>query len=98
MLYYLFRYLEQFGIPGSAMWGYISFRSLLALMLALVISMVFGEYFIKYMRRRNIGETARDVSIDPFGVEKKGVPSMGGIIIIVAILIPVVLLGRLRNI
>ena len=98
MLYYLFRSLEQFGIPGSAMWGYISFRSLLALMLALVISMVFGEYFIKYMRRRNIGETARDVSIDPFGVEKKGVPSMGGIIIIVAILIPVVLLGRLRNI
>lgn len=98
MLYYLFRYLELFGIPGSAMWGYISFRSLLALMLALLISMVFGEYFIKAMRRRNIGETARDVSIDPFGVEKKGVPSMGGIIIIVAILIPVVLLGRLRNI
>ncbi len=98
MLYYLFRALEQFGIPGSAMWGYISFRSLLALMLALVISMVFGEYFIKTMKRRNIGETARDVSIDPFGVEKKGVPSMGGIIIIVAILIPVILLGRLRNI
>lgn len=98
MLYYLFRALEQFGIPGSAMWGYISFRSLLALMLALVISMVFGEYFIKMMKRRNIGETARDISIDPFGVEKKGVPSMGGIIIIVAILIPVILLGRLRNI
>ena len=47
MLYYLFRALEQFGIPGSAMWGYISFRSLLALMLALVLSLVFGEYFIK---------------------------------------------------
>ena len=54
MLYYLFRALEQFGIPGSAMWGYISFRSLLALMLALVISMVFGEYFIKMMKRRKV--------------------------------------------
>lgn len=98
MLYYLFRALESFGIPGSAMWGYISFRALLALMLGLLISMWFGEHFIKYMRRRSIGETARDVSIDPFGVEKKGVPSMGGIIIIVATLIPALLLGRLRNI
>lgn len=98
MLYYLFRALEQFGIPGSAMWGYISFRALLALMLGLLISMWFGEHFIKYMRRRSIGETARDVDIDPFGVEKKGVPSMGGIIIIVATLIPALLLGRLRNI
>ncbi|MDO5074471.1 MAG: phospho-N-acetylmuramoyl-pentapeptide-transferase [Bacteroidales bacterium] len=98
MLYYLFRLLEDFGIPGSGMWSYISFRSILALILGLVISMWFGEHFIKWMRRRNIGETARDVSIDPFGVEKKGVPSMGGIIIIMAILIPVVLLGRLRNI
>ena len=98
MLYYLFRALESFGIPGSAMWGYISFRALLALMLGLLISMWFGEHFIKYMRRRSIGETARDVNIDPFGVEKKGVPSMGGIIIIVATLIPALLLGRLRNI
>lgn len=98
MLYYLFRALENFGIPGSAMWGYISFRALLALMLGLLISMWFGEHFIKYMRRRSIGETARDVNIDPFGVEKKGVPSMGGIIIIVATLIPALLLGRLRNI
>lgn len=98
MLYYLFRALENFGIPGSAMWGYISFRALLALMLGLLISMWFGEHFIKYMRRRSIGETARDASIDPFGVEKKGVPSMGGIIIIVATLIPALLLGRLRNI
>lgn len=98
MLYYFFRALENFGIPGSGMWGYISFRALLALMLGLLISMWFGEHFIKYMRRRNIGETARDVNIDPFGIEKKGVPSMGGVIIIVATLVPVLLLGRLRNI
>ncbi len=98
MLYYLFRFLEQFGVPGSAMWSFISFRSLLALIFALVISAWFGEYFIKWMKRHNISETQRDAKIDPFGVQKLHVPSMGGIIIIVAILVPCLLLGRLRNI
>ncbi len=98
MLYYLFRFLEQYNIPGAHIWSYISFRALLALILSLIISAWFGERFIKWMKRRNISETARDVSIDPFGVEKKGVPTMGGIIIIVSILIPVLLLGRMRNI
>ncbi len=98
MLYYLFRFLDDFGIPGAHIWSYISFRSLLALIISLVISAWFGEKFIKWMKRRNIAETARDASIDPFGVEKKGVPTMGGIIIIVSILIPVLLLGRMRNI
>lgn len=98
MLYYLFRFLEQFGISGSHMWGYISFRALLALILSLAISAWFGEYFIKYLKSKQITETQRDASVDPFGVNKIGVPSMGGVIIIVAILIPVLLLGRLRNI
>ncbi|MBR0276177.1 MAG: phospho-N-acetylmuramoyl-pentapeptide-transferase [Prevotella sp.] len=98
MLYYLFRFLEQFNIPGAHLWSYISFRALLALILSLVISAWFGEYFIKYMRRRKAFETERDPSIDPFGCEKKGVPTMGGIIIIVSILVPVILLGRMRNI
>jgi len=98
MLYYLFRFLEQFDIPGSRLWLYISFRALLALIAALVISAWFGEHFIKWMKRRNISEVQRDASIDPFGVEKKGVPTMGGIIIIVSILVPVLLLGRMRNI
>ena len=98
MLYYLFRFLEQFGVPGSAMWSYISFRSLLALILALVISAWFGEYFIRWMKRHHISETQRDASIDPFGVKKINVPSMGGIIIIVSILVLCLLLGRLRNI
>ncbi len=98
MLYYLFRFLEQFGVPGSAMWSYISFRSLLALIFALVISAWFGEYFIRWMKRHHISETQRDASIDPFGVKKINVPSMGGIIIIVSILVPCLLLGRLRNI
>ena len=99
MLYYLFRFLgDNYGVPRSGMWTYISFRSLLALMLALVISAWFGEYFIKWMKRHHISETQRDPKVDPFGIEKKGVPSMGGIIIIVSILVPTLLFGRLRNI
>ena len=98
MLYYLFRFLEQYGISGSHIWGYISFRSLLALILSLVISAWFGERFIKYLKKKQITETQRDATIDPFGVKKIGVPSMGGVIIILSILVPVLLLGRLRNI
>lgn len=98
MLYYLFRLLEQWNIPGSGMWSYISFRSLLALMLSLIISVWFGEYFIKWMKRHNATEAQRDMTIDPYGVEKKGVPTMGGIIILVATIVPCLLFGRLRNI
>ena len=98
MLYYIFRYLDQFGITGSHIWGYISFRALLALILSLVISIYFGKRMIKYLQKKQITETARDEKIDPFGLSKKGTPSMGGIIIIAAILIPVLLLGRMRNI
>ncbi len=98
MLYYIFRWLEDFGIPGSHLWSYISFRALLALILALIISAWFGERFIKFLKKKQVTETARDAKIDPFGTQKIGVPSMGGIIIILAILIPVLLLGRMRNI
>ena len=98
MLYYIFRFLEQYDIPGAHLWSYISFRALLTLILALLISAWFGERFIKWMKRRKIFETERDPSIDPFGVEKKGVHTMGGIIIIVSILVPVILLCRIRNI
>lgn len=98
MLYYIFRWLDQFGISGSHIWGYISFRAIVAMILSLIISAWFGEKFIKYLKRKQITETQRDAKIDPFGVKKIGVPSMGGIIIITALLIPVILLGRLRNI
>lgn len=98
MLYYLFRYLNEFGIPGSHMWSYISFRAILTLILSLIISAWFGEWFIKWMKRHRVSEEQRDAEIDPYGVEKKGVPTMGGIIIIVATIIPCLLLGRLRNI
>ena len=98
MVYYLFRFLEQFGVSGAGLWSYISFRALLALIFSLIISAWFGEKFIKYLKKKQITETQRDAKIDPFGVNKVGVPSMGGVIIIVSILIPVLLLGRLRNI
>ena len=98
MLYYLFRYLGQFGIPGAHLWSYISIRAILTLVLSLIISIWFGEYFIKWMKRHNASEAQRDITIDPYGVEKKGVPTMGGIIIILATVVPCLLLGRLRNI
>lgn len=98
MLFYLFKYLETLSFPGARMFGYVSFRSLMAIILALLISAIFGEYFIKMLKRKQISETQRDASIDPFNVNKVGVPTMGGIIIIVAILIPCLLLGRLDNI
>lgn len=98
MLYYLFDYLEQLNFPGARMFGYVSFRSLMAIILALLISAIFGEYFINLLKRKQITETQRDASIDPFNVNKVGVPTMGGIIIIVAILIPCLLLGKLHNV
>lgn len=99
MLYYLFRYLDNvLGLSGSRLWSYISFRAILTLILSLIISAWFGEYFIKWMKKRGASEAQRDASIDPYGVEKKGVPTMGGVIILVSILVPCLLLGRLRNI
>lgn len=97
MLYYLFDYLNKLNVPGAGMFTYISFRSLLAILIALLVSTIYGRSFINMLKRQQITETQRDASIDPFGVEKKGVPSMGGVIIIVAILIPCLLLGKLEN-
>ncbi|MCQ2213572.1 MAG: phospho-N-acetylmuramoyl-pentapeptide-transferase [Bacteroidaceae bacterium] len=98
MFYHLSQYLKELDIPGLGMFGYVSFRALMALILSLVISMWFGEYFIKYMRRKKIIEGARDANIDPYGVQKKGVPSMGGIVILAAVIVPALLLGKLTNV
>ncbi len=98
MLYYLFRYLESFGISGSHLWSYISFRSIVTMVLSLTISVWLGEWFIKWMKQHNGIETQRNMDIDPYGMEKKGIPTMGGIVIIVATVIPCLLMGRLRNI
>lgn len=80
------------------MFGYTSFRALMAIILALLISSIWGDKFIDLLKRKQITETQRDANIDPFGVNKVGVPSMGGVIIIFAILIPCLLLGKLNNI
>ena len=99
MLYYIFRYLnEVYDVPGAGMWGYISTRAIAAMILALAISTGFGNWFINYMKRNNKVELQRDAMTDPFNTGKKGVPTMGGIIIIVAALVPCLLFGRLRNI
>lgn len=98
MLYHLCRYLEGLDVPGARVMSYVSFRAMMAVIIALLVSAVFGEYFIRLLKRRQITETQRDAEIDPFGVAKKGVPSMGGVIIIVAIMVPALLLGRLDNV
>lgn len=96
MLYSLFTSLGQF--PGWRLFTYISFRAILAGVIALLISIWFGNWFINYMKRHNISETQRDAKLDPFNVAKKGVPTMGGLIVIAAILVPCLLLGRLTNV
>lgn len=98
MLYALSQYLEQIQFPGARMFAYVSFRSLASLILALLISSIVGKYFINYMKRNHHIESARDEQTDPYGVLKKGVPSMGGVIIVAAVVIPSLLLGRLDNI
>ena len=98
MLYDLFKYLDGLDSPGAGMFSYVSFRALTSLILSLIISMVAGEYFIKYMRRKKHIEEARDASIDPYGVQKRGVPSMGGVVILAAVLVPALLLGKLSNV
>lgn len=80
------------------MFTYVTFRALFAIILSLVISIWFGKYFIKLLKKHQISETQRDESIDPFNTQKKGVPTMGGIIIITAILIPCLLIGKLKNV
>ena len=98
MLNYLFDYLQSLNFPGAGMFGYITFRAIFALVLSLIISVWFGKHFIAMLKRRNISETQRDEKLDPFGVGKVGVPTMGGVIIILAILVPCLLIGRLENI
>ena len=98
MFYHLSQYLEQFDIPGVGMLPYVSFRSLMALMISLIVSMWMGKGFITYMKRKRHLEKARDAQIDPYGVKKIGVPSMGGIVIITAIVVPVLLFSNFDNI
>lgn len=97
MLYHLFTYLDQLDLPGAGMFKYISFRSGLALIFSLFISTTIGRRIIDKLRRMQIGETVRDLGLEGL-YSKKGTPTMGGVIIIIAILVPVLLCARLDNI
>lgn len=96
MLYELFNHLGDF--PGARLMTYISVRAIVANVLALLVSIYFGKYFINLLKRKHISETQRDEKLDPFNVAKKGVPTMGGIVIIASILLPCLLMGRLTNV
>ena len=96
MLYSLFTHFSE--VLGARLFTYISFRAIIAGIIGLLISIWFGNWFINYMKRHNISETQRDEKTDPFNVGKKGVPTMGGLIVIAAILLPCLLLGKLTNV
>ena len=97
MLYYLFDYLDKLDFPGAGMFHYVSFRSAMALILSLFFSTLIGRRIINKLRRMQIGETIRDLGLEG-QLSKRGTPTMGGIIIIIAILVPVLLLAKLSNI
>ena len=97
MLYYLFSWMHTKRYPGAGVFQYISFRSAAAFVLALVIAIFFGKYFINFLKKKQIGESVRELGLAGQN-EKAGTPTMGGLIIIAAILVPVLLLCELRNI
>ena len=97
MLYYLFRYLDELGVPGAGVFNYLSFRSAAAVITSLIIAMLIGKRMINYLQRRQIGETIRNLDLEG-QYRKQGTPSMGGIIIIASILVPVLLFARLDNV
>lgn len=98
MLYHLFQYLDKtFDIPGGGLFNFISFRTGLAFIMALMLSTLFGRRIIDYLQRKQIGETIRDLGLEG-QMSKKGTPTMGGIIIIIAILVPTILLAALNNV
>jgi phospho-N-acetylmuramoyl-pentapeptide-transferase len=97
MLYYLFDYLNKLNVPGAGLFDFISFRAALALITSLIISVVFGQKIINALRRQQIGETVRDLGLAG-QIEKSGTPTMGGLIILSAILIPTLLFAKLHNV
>ena len=98
MLYYLFNYLQKCNFPGAGVFNYVTFRAAAAVILALVVSVWFGSWFINMLKRKRIVETQRDEKTDPYNTAKKGVPTMGGVIIIAAILIPMLMVGKLHSV
>lgn len=97
MLYYLFQYLDKIDFPGAGVFQYISFRAALALIVSLLISMVFGKRIIEFIRKKQIGESIRELGLEG-QVQKTGTPTMGGLIIIAAIIIPTLLFAKVLNV
>ena len=98
MLYYLFIWLhEAFDLPGAGVFQYISFRAAFALILSLFISMIIGKRLIGFLRKKQVGEDIRDLGLEG-QTAKQGTPTMGGLIILAAILIPTLLLAKLHNV
>jgi phospho-N-acetylmuramoyl-pentapeptide-transferase len=97
MLYYLFDYLDSINFPGAGLFQFISFRAAMALITSLIVSIFFGKKIINLLRKQQIGETVRDLGLAG-QIEKSGTPTMGGIIILSAILIPTLLFAKLHNI
>jgi phospho-N-acetylmuramoyl-pentapeptide-transferase len=97
MLYYLFEYLDRMDVPGAGVFQYISFRAGMAAFISLLITITFGKNLINILRKKQVGEDIRDLGLQG-QVQKRGTPTMGGIIIIAAILIPTLLLAQLDNI
>ena len=97
MLYHLYQFLKDWDLPGLGMFQYISFRSSAAIILSLLITVGFGKSLIRFLQRKQIGEDVRDLGLDG-QMQKKGTPTMGGIIILASIIIPTLLFARLDNI
>jgi phospho-N-acetylmuramoyl-pentapeptide-transferase len=98
VLYYLFKFLdEQFDLVGAGLFQYLSFRALLSAMLSLLIAIVFGRKIIDFLQKKQIGETIRDLGLEG-QMAKKGTPTMGGVMIIAAILVPTLLFARIHNV
>jgi len=98
MLYYLFEYLEDvYNLPGAGLFQYITFRAAMAILLSLAIATIYGKRIILFLQRKQMGETIRDLGLDG-QAEKAGTPTMGGLIIILATLVPVLLFTKLENV
>ncbi|PKP20412.1 MAG: phospho-N-acetylmuramoyl-pentapeptide-transferase [Bacteroidetes bacterium HGW-Bacteroidetes-21] len=97
MLYYLFTYLNKFDVPGAGMFNYISFRAALAIITSLIISLFIGKRIINFLHKKQVGETIRDLGLEG-QMQKKGTPTMGGLIILASLIIPVLLFARIDNI
>jgi phospho-N-acetylmuramoyl-pentapeptide-transferase len=97
MLYHLFEYLEKLDVPGAGLFNYISFRAAMAIITSLTISTIYGKVIIRKLQKAQIGETIRDLGLEG-QMQKKGTPTMGGLIILLSIVVPVLLFANLKNV